>query len=581
MPAEHEVAVARPRPDWKVVRVLLAPRTLHWLSLVGAAVFLLWANRNQWFNSDEWAWIFDRSVVGSSNRSLLEPHNEHWVTIPIIIWRALYAAFGVRTYVPYLLLVVGAHLVTVHLLWRLLLRIRIDPLVATLACIPFAVLGAGWENLLWGFQFSLVMSLALGLGALLVLPDDGPVGRRDTIAVALLVVALMCSGLAATMVMVAGLFVLLTRGVRAATVMVVPPAAVHLVWFAIWGRDPGGLEPEPLTTAVQKLPAFVWTGLTATVDDTSGLAGIGAIVLVLLGVFIVRQGKLGDPAWSLAIASTVGAIAFLTFTGIRRSSLGVETASSSRYVYVVAALLLPVAALAADRLLRGRPLRLELLAIGTALLLLVQVSTLNTEANRTTELEQADKRLILTAAALAHDGADILAGAPAPSRNPDLTMSRLIELDNDDKLPDFTPDLVDRLSALTELQLRWESERRFPAEASEPIVESVTGARTTTGPASDCIEVTPMASAPVVVLHFVEPASVEIVSSGSGAIDAALVDDGARADPSELRPDGGGPVLNAHLEDMSLELTLPSDGTTTICGVTVDDPARIDTPSAL
>ena len=32
---------------------------------------------------------------------LLRPHNEHWSTLPILVYRVLWQLFGLRTYVPY------------------------------------------------------------------------------------------------------------------------------------------------------------------------------------------------------------------------------------------------------------------------------------------------------------------------------------------------------------------------------------------------------------------------------------------------------------------------------------------------
>ena len=87
-----------------------------------------------------------RGVFGHSELGLLEPHNEHWVTFPVLIYRALFSVFGVRTYLPYLLVLVVSHLLIAHLLWRLMLRYGVDWLVATGAAAVFMVLGAGGKT---------------------------------------------------------------------------------------------------------------------------------------------------------------------------------------------------------------------------------------------------------------------------------------------------------------------------------------------------------------------------------------------------------------------------------------------------
>lgn len=50
-----------------------------------------WAveGRAQWFFQDEWTFLSTRDA-GSLN-GLLRPHNEHWTTIPVIVYRLLSA----------------------------------------------------------------------------------------------------------------------------------------------------------------------------------------------------------------------------------------------------------------------------------------------------------------------------------------------------------------------------------------------------------------------------------------------------------------------------------------------------------
>ncbi len=550
------------------MRTLAQPSTLHWVTLAAAAVFLLWVNRHQWFDIDEWAWVADRGVVGSPVLGLLEPHNEHWSTMPIAVWRGLFTVFGVRTYTPYLVVLIGAHLVTAHLLWRLLLRVRVDAYVATLACVPFLVLGAGWENLLQAFQFSVIVPLALGLGALLVMPDRGPLGRRDLIAIAMLVVALTWSGVAVTMVVVVGLFALLTRGVAVAAATVVPPAVVYLAWYAGWGHDVGGRDPDPLTVAIQKLPEFVWEGLTSAVDDVAGVVGVGAVVLVLLGVFVALRIRPQEPADARVLATTVGAVVFLTLTGVRRTSFGIETAGSARYVYVVAALLLPVAALAVDRALRGRPLRATVLVAVTVVLVGVQVSELNDEAQRWAGIEQEQKHRIMAAAELALEDDVFLSLTPAPTFSPDLTLVELLRLDDEDKLPgNVEVTQADRLTALTYLQVTLDRDPRF-RDAEAPVVESVRGASLVPGSEAGCVDVVPRSPRARLTLPLTDPASIRVDPAGSGVLEIALRDEEATGRVRELGVGGGVPGwLNVNLTGVSLELGLESTGMTMLCGI--------------
>ena len=74
---------------------------------------------------------------------LLHPHNEHWSTLPILVYRGLVNLVGVRTYVPFLAVLVALHLALAHLLWRSCLRVGASMMVATALTAAFVVLGAG------------------------------------------------------------------------------------------------------------------------------------------------------------------------------------------------------------------------------------------------------------------------------------------------------------------------------------------------------------------------------------------------------------------------------------------------------
>ncbi len=157
-------------------------RTL-WVVVGLAAVVLFYVNRHQWFGGDEWFILTDRGLTaGPGHQGLFEPHYEHWTTVPILAFRALYSVVGLHSYLPYIALVIVAHLATVVLLWYVMVRSRIDPWVALSFVTVFAVLGTGFENLENAWQVTLVAPLALGLAAILVVPETGPFTRRDVIA---------------------------------------------------------------------------------------------------------------------------------------------------------------------------------------------------------------------------------------------------------------------------------------------------------------------------------------------------------------------------------------------------------------
>ena len=85
-----------------------------------ALVFWLNAGRLEWFYLDEWDFLAQRKATNLGD--LFRPHNEHWTTVPILFYRALYFFFGLREYFPYRLVVVVFYLVGAALLYVVILR---------------------------------------------------------------------------------------------------------------------------------------------------------------------------------------------------------------------------------------------------------------------------------------------------------------------------------------------------------------------------------------------------------------------------------------------------------------------------
>jgi hypothetical protein len=78
-----------------------------------------------WFHGDEWDFLVTRDA--GSLHDLLQPHNEHIATLPILVYRALWHAFGLRSYTAYQVPVVAAHLVSAVLLRMVMRRCGVHP----------------------------------------------------------------------------------------------------------------------------------------------------------------------------------------------------------------------------------------------------------------------------------------------------------------------------------------------------------------------------------------------------------------------------------------------------------------------
>jgi hypothetical protein len=561
-----------PVARWQALPERRRGAILHGISLAIAFPLLLWIDRHQWFSGDEWDFLVRRGVVGHPELGLLQPHNEHWVTSPILLYRALFSVFGVRTYVPYLLVLVVAHLFVAHLLWRLLVRWGVDWLVAVGATAVFMVLGAGWENLLNAFQITFVAPLALGLLALLLAPETGPCTRRDLWASLVLVLALTFSGVGLTMTVVVGATALLRRGWKPGLLTVAAPAIVYLTWYAGWGRHATAVEQEPLGVALQKAPEFVWHGMVSAIDGVTGFAGIGPVIIVLLVCWLVRGRVPTREPWPPVLALFVGAPLFLFLVDIRRSALGVDSGAAPRYAYAVLALLVPAAALAATALLARTPMRPLVVVAATAVLCLVGVSGLNDAAKNYAPIKLENKARIVAAAALARSGAALVSDAPVPEFSPDLRVGALSRLARDGQLPgNVGIDETDRLDAAVFLQTSVGATAAPGTSGAAPAtVERVEDAQLASS--GGCAAVTPTGASPTLVLSSGHPHAVEVTTSRDGTLTTQLQTPdpgaGARSIVRTWPASGGVPQqVSSSATDRWLRLRVPADGTTRVCGI--------------
>ena len=320
------------------------------VGLAAAFPFLLWCGRHQWFFLDEWVFLVNRRVTEPS--SLLDAHNGHWVTLPAVVYRLLFRVFGLRSYTPYLASAVIAHVGVVVVVWLTMRRLRVRPAIATLTALPFALYGAGRTNILFGFQIALTCSIVLGLAHLLAATQGRPSGRSDLIGMLFGLGAIMCSAVGIPIVAGVALAVLIQRGWRAAAFHAAPLGLVYIAWYVAYGGDPNANYNGATETL-----SFVWTmgkGVFLGLGQSS-LVGLGLATAAAVGVVCACRAARVDRHGS--IPSTVAALllsaaGFAFVTGVRAGGYGAEFGATDRYVYVAAALLLPLVALGAEALAR-------------------------------------------------------------------------------------------------------------------------------------------------------------------------------------------------------------------------------------
>jgi hypothetical protein len=268
--------------------------------------------------------------------------------------------------------------------------------------------GAGAMNIFFAFQISWTGSLFCGLAYLLLADHDGPVDRRDVLGLAFGVVALMCSAVSIPLIIGVTLAVLLRRGWRPAVLHSVPLGVVYLAWYAAFGSHDRATSysfgPETLEFVVE-MARDTFAGL-----GQYGLVGVALAALAAVGwascIIRARVDHRLAPL-SLVAGLTVGFVAFAWFTAIARAVFGVESASAARYIYVAAALFLPVVALGAQALTR------RWVGFGAAPLVLLAIG-LPTNIDLLVNREPIELGAHDPVAAAAHS--DLLSQLPADTR---------------------------------------------------------------------------------------------------------------------------------------------------------------------
>ena len=383
------------------MRRRLEPSTAAWLGLglllAAGAIFILRENRATLFWIDEWSWAFERH--GAAPDTWLDPHNEHLSLVPLAIYRLLFTTAGLDDYLPYRLVGLVAHLGCVVLLFEYVRR-RVGDFLALLAAASLLLLGPAWQDILWPFQIGYLVSIAAGVGALLLL-DRGDRGG-DAGACALLALALASSGIG--LAVAAGLVVeiaLARRRPRDAWI-VAAPLAVYGIWWL------GYQDTELIKHNVVVAPGFV---ADAAAGVLSGLAGLGGTVIgenpqtlgwgrplavAALAVLAWRVARGGPvPARAASLATIL--LAFWFATALRRAQISAPV--ESRYVYVGAVFALLLAA----ELARGAALPRGAAALAAVVVALAILSNLGDMRDGGRFLrEQADSaRAVLGALELA------------------------------------------------------------------------------------------------------------------------------------------------------------------------------------
>jgi hypothetical protein len=336
---------------------------------VASSIFVLWLGLGLTFFSDEWAFIERRSLLDPA--TWWAPHNEHWSTMPILAYGALLQVVGLRTYVPYLAVVYALHVVACAGVF-VLVRRRSGPLAGLAAALIGLLLGAGFENLFWGFQLGFVGSTAAGIWALAVL-DWTPTRARRAGVAALLTAAVASSGIGLTFLVAVGTALMLRPAWRSSWRWMGIPVVAFALWFVLVGHTGIGIFRQPMTLdTLAAIPGFVAGGFANAagavlgIGPELGLLAAGLAVLAAVGLAFRRRSR--RPV--LAVACTIGLAFQYRLIAAARAGVTVDQVDYSRYTYIGALLaLIALADVVGSVQLPAAPFR-RLVAIGALLAVL-------------------------------------------------------------------------------------------------------------------------------------------------------------------------------------------------------------------
>lgn len=301
------------------------------IAVIAAFLALLWLGRGLTFFADEWAVMADRTI---SLDSFIQPFNEHWLGVTIVVYRLMLETFGLGTYMPYLALLAALHVVVVLEVYAVARRSS-GPWIGVMAAVLFSYFGSGFENLYWSMQIGFLISIGLGLAAVLLL-DRRPSRGRIAVATALLTIGMMTSGFGIFMLVFVGLDQALDRVRWRVVPALFVPGLVYVAWYLVYGRSGLATARDPFTVeAVLSVPKFVLEGVGTAFGSVLGVGPLlGIVAAVALAVALLAQVVRRRPVPPRAFAAFGAIIVQYAILGLIRAQLFDGAAEYSRYAYL-------------------------------------------------------------------------------------------------------------------------------------------------------------------------------------------------------------------------------------------------------
>ncbi len=286
-----------------------------------SAALLLYMGRGLSFFYDDWDFV--THDYGGGLHSLLQAHVGNISVFPIALYKVLFHLVGLNHYAVFRLVVIVLHLACGGMIFLLASR-RISTLPALLAAGLILFMGAAWEDLLWAFQVGYLLSVAGGLACWVLLERRDRLG--DVLAMFCLLVSVGSSSLGIAVMV--GVFVELAweRRWRSLWIVLIP-AFLYLLWYSGYG------ESQLTENGVINAPGFAEDLAAAAFGGLVGRALEWGRPLALLGALTVVVRLVRPIAVSARLTGLLAtAVALWAVTALARST--VSQPETSRYIYL-------------------------------------------------------------------------------------------------------------------------------------------------------------------------------------------------------------------------------------------------------
>ncbi len=223
------------------------------------------------------------------------PHNGQFVAAPVLVYRAMFAIFGIGHYWPFRLVGVVFEIAMLSVGFAYLHR-RVPPFLALVAVGALMADGQAWQDILWPFELTFTISLASGSGALMIL--DRRDRFVDAFAALCLVIAVSSSGFG--LVFIAGVGVEAAWSQLAARCGTSPTRSYQSPPLRrIWVIVPA-LTLYSAWYVSEHVHVAVFSGIADVPRSVAQSAGYGAGTLI--GLHAVLVGEVLAAAIGLALA---------------------------------------------------------------------------------------------------------------------------------------------------------------------------------------------------------------------------------------------------------------------------------------